>query len=317
VAKVYDEMGGATASRIGIRVNPLVGAGDIAALSVSTANSKFGISDLEAVKDSFAAHPWLSMLHVHVGSQGCSLDMLASGAGLIANLADEINGAAGREQVSVLDIGGGLPADYNSCDDSPSFEEYAEVLRVHAPQLFDPARAPGSVITEFGRALSAKSASLVSAVEYTMHRESPTQLAIIHAGSDLFVRPCYAPASFYHRVSAYGPRGSALLADMTAFADHKDVFDPAGERELATHDIAGPMCFAGDVVARGVQLPQLDVGDWVLVHDCGANTMGLFSRHCSRPTPPVFGYTQTSGDDYDITMLKRPESDESVLAFWD
>ena len=72
-----------------------------------------------------------------------------------------------------------------------------------------------------------------------------------------------------------------------------------------------------DVVARGVQLPQLDVGDWVLVHDCGANTMGLFSRHCSRPTPQVFGYTQTSGDDYDITMLKRPESDESVLAFWD
>ena len=108
-----------------------------------------------------------------------------------------------------------------------------------------------------------------------------------------------------------------MLADMDAFADHKDVFDPHGERQLATHDIAGPMCFAGDVVARGVQLPQLDVGDWVAIHDCGANTMGLFSRHCSRPTPPVFGYTKRSDEEYDITMLKKPETDESVLAFWD
>eukprot|EP01052_Picozoa_sp_SAG31_P027250 SAG31_NODE_2534_length_5554_cov_3.741155_3_plen_79_part_00 len=57
------------------------------------------------------------------------------------------------------------------------------MLKANAPQLFDPSRAPKKVITEFGRALTAKSACLVSAVEYTMHRHSKKQLAIIHAGS--------------------------------------------------------------------------------------------------------------------------------------
>eukprot|EP01052_Picozoa_sp_SAG31_P027249 SAG31_NODE_2534_length_5554_cov_3.741155_2_plen_996_part_00 len=124
VATVYEQIGGAsgTTSQIGVRVNPLLGAGKIQALSVSTASSKFGAADLDAVKDAFKEYPWLSMLHVHVGSQGCSLEMLAEGAAVIADLADEINTAAGREQITVLDIGGGLPADYSTCSDSPSFE---------------------------------------------------------------------------------------------------------------------------------------------------------------------------------------------------
>ena len=146
VASIYDEMGGDTSSRIGVRVNPLLGAGKIKALSVSTASSKFGVSDLDSVRDAFKAHPWLSMLHVHVGSQGCSVEMLAEGVGVIANLADEINAAASREQVKVLDIGGGLPVDYDSCNDSPSFQVRTILYHV---LCFTP--AVGSVTTQTTR----------------------------------------------------------------------------------------------------------------------------------------------------------------------
>lgn len=103
-------------------------------------------------------------------------------------------------------------------------------------------------------------------------------------------------------------------------------------------------------MARQVQVPQLDVGDWVVVHDCGANTMvckdlphadlcyihtltiqlqlflrclscshvqGMFSRHCSRPAPPVYGYTRSGEKSPEVVLLKEKETDTAVLTFWD
>ena len=58
---------------IGLRINPLVGAGRIAELSVSTLASKFGVNLVgghrEEVMDRFRRYPWLCGLHIHVGSQ--------------------------------------------------------------------------------------------------------------------------------------------------------------------------------------------------------------------------------------------------------
>ena len=78
------------------------------------------------------------------------------------------------------------------------------------------------------------------------------------------------------------------------------------------HNIAGPLCFGGDLVGREVLLPTIDRGNFVVIHDCGANTLSLFSRHCSRPAPAVYGYRQ----DLSIVLLKNRESLESVLEFW-
>lgn len=39
------------------------------------------------------------------------------------------------------------------------------------------------------------------------------------------------------------------------------------------------------VVSRAHPLPTLEAGDWLVLHDTGANTLALFSRHCSRPAP--------------------------------
>lgn len=58
---------------VGLRINPLVGAGRIAELSVSTLKSKFGVNLVaghdQAIIDRFRRYPWLCGLHIHVGSQ--------------------------------------------------------------------------------------------------------------------------------------------------------------------------------------------------------------------------------------------------------
>lgn len=67
--------------RFGLRVNRPLGAGSNECLSVSTVHSKFGVPLAQANRkkgvDFFLENPWMTGLHCHVGSQGCSLNMLA------------------------------------------------------------------------------------------------------------------------------------------------------------------------------------------------------------------------------------------------
>jgi len=66
-------------SNVGIRVNPEISAGSIGQTSVGSIGSKFGVSingQRDQVIDAFRRFEWLNGLHVHVGSQGVTLDQL-------------------------------------------------------------------------------------------------------------------------------------------------------------------------------------------------------------------------------------------------
>ena len=69
-------------SKIGLRINPVVGAGAIGSTSTATRESKFGIPVTEETRNEvielFAKYEWLEGLHIHVGSQGVQLQSLAN-----------------------------------------------------------------------------------------------------------------------------------------------------------------------------------------------------------------------------------------------
>uniref|UniRef100_A0A7S3Z1P6 Orn/DAP/Arg decarboxylase 2 N-terminal domain-containing protein n=1 Tax=Lotharella globosa TaxID=91324 RepID=A0A7S3Z1P6_9EUKA len=306
VLKAYETVKVHPLTRIGLRINPLVGSGSIAGLSVSKLDSKFGIQNQEEVIEAFISNPALSGLHVHTGSQGMSVEQLAEGVSTVTQLADRINTRIGSKRVTTLDIGGGLSTNYDSIEVSPTFYEYEHALRKQAPELFDEALGY-NVVTEFGRALCAKAGWVATSVEYLMHGDPEKVVAITHAGADLFVRPCYDPEHFRHRFSAFARDGTPLSQC---------------SKEEKRYDVAGPLCFAGDVIGRSVSLPQLSEGDWIVIHDCGANTFALWSRHCSRQAPPVLGFTRRSegalesSDGLEVMVLKEKEAPENVLEFW-
>ena len=166
VAAVWEELqdvGFTPQSEVGIRVNPLLGSGSIAALSVSTDDSKFAVpltpQNREHIIAAFARHNWLCALHAHVGSQGCGLAMLAGGAAALVTLADEIESTLGApvgrsNRISTLDIGGGLPANFESDIVSPTFADYLGALQEACPALLT--NTSRRVVTEFGRATIAK-----------------------------------------------------------------------------------------------------------------------------------------------------------------
>lgn len=330
-----------TTARVGIRLNPLVGAGSIAELSVSVVSSKFAVpttpANVLAVVEAFRKWPWLVGLHTHVGSQGCSLDQLASGGAALCEIADVIDGALGKGRVTLLDIGGGLPANYDSEEVSPAFSEYAAVLKNAAPSLFE--NTERIVVTEFGKALLAKVAMTVSTVEYVRSNASERasaaendgaendgapapentsaaavgcegvlsestlcspdyQTLVTHVGADLFLRTSYCPGKFSHRLSVHNRSGAPLGGP------------------LITTDVAGPLCFQGDYLARGANLPRVAPGDLLVVRDTGANTLSLFSRHCSRRSPAVYGYMRDGKGKICVRLVKEKESVRDVARFW-
>ena len=61
------------------------------------------------------------------------------------------------------------------------------------------------------------------------------------------------------------------------------------------YDIAGPLCFAGDYLAHGIQLPAvLQEGQYLFIDHTGANTYALWSRHCSRTLPATWAWDGNS-----------------------
>jgi diaminopimelate decarboxylase len=281
-----------SSSTIGVRINPQVGTGRIAMTSVAGQFSKFGIPLLEQgpmLREAFLRHPWLSGAHVHVGSQGCPLELLVQGVRTIWEFVREVRASGGT--ATTIDIGGGLPARYRAEEKPPDLETYVTTLRRVCPGMFE---NPFRLITEFGRALHAPAGWAVSRVEYVKHSVYGN-VAMIHLGADMFLRKCYAPDVWHHDIAVLDARGECK---------------PGPWRQYA---VAGPLCFSGDILERDIELPELVDGDLLVIRDVGAYTFSMWSRYNSRQFPRVLGY---ENDGERIEILKERESAEDVVEFW-
>ncbi|WP_328317833.1 diaminopimelate decarboxylase [Streptomyces sp. NBC_00388] len=262
-----------TTSPLGLRVNPQIGGGSIGALSTATATSKFGVALRDDgarawVVRAFLDRPWLNRLHTHSGSQGVPLALMAEGVRAVHELAEEINAAAGRQQIDTIDIGGGLPVNFSSDEETPTYAEYARLLKATAPGLLD---GRYGLVTEFGRSLLAKHGTILARVEYAKSAGGRA-IAVTHAGVQVATRTVYAPASWPLRIAAYDSEGRPSTA------------------AVAAQDIAGPACFAGDLLAEERELPRLGQGDYVAVLDTGAYYFAHHYAYNSLARPAVYGF---------------------------
>ncbi|GAA2485105.1 diaminopimelate decarboxylase [Streptomyces gobitricini] len=275
-------------SRIGIRVNPQVGAGAITAMSTATATSKFGIplgdeGNRRRLLQAYRDRPWLTWVHTHVGSQGCPLDLIARGIAEAVAFAEEVNARLGRRQVTGIDIGGGLPVNFASDETTPGFDTYVARLREYAPALFS---GEYEIITEFGRSVLAKNGFTAAYVEYTK-TVGGRPIAITHAGAQVATRTVFAPDAWPLRIETHDPQGRAKHG------------------RPVRQDVAGPCCFAGDLLARDRALPRLDAGDIVVVPDTGAYYFSTPFHYNSLPEPAVHG-ARVDADGRVTFQLLRP-----------
>jgi diaminopimelate decarboxylase len=288
---------GAGCAPVGLRVNPQVGSGSIGAMSTATATSKFGVALRDEgaeqwVLDAYRLRPWMTRLHTHTGSQGVALELMAEGVRAAYELAEKINAHVGRQQIDTLDIGGGLPVNFASDEVTPTFAQYARLLRETVPGLFD---GRYTLVTEFGRSLLAKQGLIMAYVEYTK-TSGGRRIAVTHAGAQVATRTVFVPESWPLSVGAYDPAGRPRAT------------------EPLVQDVAGPCCFAGDLVARERELPEVAPGDLVALYDTGAYYFSTHFHYNSLPRPAVYGYAVSDAGVVTFAPVRPAQTVAEVVA---
>jgi diaminopimelate decarboxylase len=119
---------------------------------------------------------------------------------------------------------------------------------------------------------------------------------MIHVGADLLLRKCYNPEDWHHEIFV---------------VDHNGMIKDGTDKNK--YVIAGPLCFAGDVIANGIEMPIIEPGDYIIIQDTGAYTLSMWSRYNSRQIPKVIGYTE-EGNDFEI--IKERECLDNIFEFW-
>lgn len=122
---------------------------------------------------------------------------------------------------------------------------------------------------------------------------------MIHVGANQFVREAYVGQSWYHRHSIADKSGKLKNGEMTA-----------------NYDIAGPLCFQGDFIAKDISLPIVEAGDILVIHDTGAYSMSIYSKYNSILPSAVYGVRSLPDGSHEVQCMKERETPEEALYFW-
>lgn len=259
------------AFQVGLRINPELATGAPTEFDVSGQRSKFGVAfsteRTTVIEACIAAG--VTALHMHIGSQVPTCDAHVEAVGRLLEVAAEIDAARAERhdgrRITTLDIGGGIRAETGG---NELMSLYGQRLQTEHRGLFD-----YDVRTEFGQWVHANAGWAATRVESVEERAVP--MAFVHLGADYFTRDVYG-------ASSAADYGFAVVRSDGRVAMANDAAEAT-----RTYDVVGPLCFAGDVLARDLVLPDVGEGDWLVIAGTGANTLGLWSRHCSRAIPKV------------------------------
>ena len=239
---------GAGAERVGVRVNPGVGAGHSDEVVTGGKGARFGVSPEEAVElyeRALDAGVEPVCLHAHIGSGFLEPEPLVRATERMCEVVEDL-----PVTPEYVDIGGGLGVPYRRDEDPLDVAALGEKVR----EAFD---VDAKLVVEPGRYLVAESTVLVTRVNTV-----GDGVIGVDAGFNTLLRPAMYDA--YHAVTNVS----------------RDDDAPTGR-----YDVAGPVCESGDYLAHGRELAEPREGDLLAFHTAGAYGFVMASRYNSRPLP--------------------------------
>lgn len=241
-----------------LRANPAMEVPTRPEIATATRESKFGLDVASgramAVAEAAVASDTVRLggLQLHIGSQITDPEPYGVAARALVDFAATVQDEFGVT-IDVLDLGGGFPVAYN--DDVPAAETIVAHLADTVTGACDAAGFPEpELLLEPGRRLAGPAGTLLATVGSI--KETPyARFAVLDAGTNVVSTHWPYPIHGY------------------------------GTGPTQTYDIAGPLCYTGDVIQEDVTLPELSVGDPVAIHRVGAYSLSDASHTNAQPKP--------------------------------
>lgn len=240
-------------ARVGVRVNPEVGAGHHEKVITGGEGSKFGVEETRVVEAyERAAELGLTPagIHMHIGSGVMEPDPLVRAAEKLDSIARDVMDAGFT--LDYFDVGGGLGVPYRPDEERIDLEALAKGVR-------DAVTVDAELVMEPGRYLVAESTVLLTRVN-TVKESGGTTYVGVDAGFNTLLRPALYDA--YHHITNLSRDDSP--------------------REV---DVVGPICESGDYLGRNRSIASPEEGDVLAIHTAGAYGYVMVSRYNSRPLP--------------------------------
>lgn len=223
-------------------------------------DDKFGVEPFEALpllRQARAVGLKAAGLTFHVGSQ-CR-DALSWKKAIERCVAVWREAAAEGIHLSVLSLGGGIPAWHGK--PAPSIAQIGEVIRRSLAECGLSVADGVRLIIEPGRGVVAEAAVMATSVIAKACR----------AGVDWV----YVDAGVFN----------ALMETICGFSYEIAAAEPRPNRTVT---LAGPSCDSVDVMFRGIELPEVEVGDRLYIRHAGAYTTVYASSFNGFPPPAVY-----------------------------
>jgi diaminopimelate decarboxylase len=253
--------------RVLVRVTPGVKPSTHSYISTGQLDSKFGFSvegsAAAAAVAACRAAPSLDLvgLHCHIGSQIFELGSYRAAAAVVADFA----AAVGADDLTTINMGGGLGVAYTHADQPPSIEHYADVvMEAVAAEWVRVGLPMPRVQVEPGRSLVARAGVTVYRVGTVKEIPGVRTYAAVDGGMSDLLRPML-----------YGAVYEPMLANR------------AEEEPTIRLRLVGKHCESGDVIVADAHLPEVHVGDLVCVPATGAYGVSMASNYNGVTRPAV------------------------------
>lgn len=217
-------------------------------------------------------------LHAMIASNVLTVQPLLATIAMLLALEDGLQRELGIE-LEFINAGGGLGIPYRPGD--PSLDVHAlgqgagELLCAHRERT---GRSP-KLFLESGRFITGPHGALVTRVINRMSKWR--EYAGVDAGIAALMRQAFYPDA-YHHLTLHG--GS-------------------GERPTRTIDVVGSLCENNDKFAIQRELPELGVGDLLLIHDTGAHSLAMGFNYNGRLRPQELLLRADGG----VELIRRAE----------
>jgi len=185
-------------------------------------------------------------LHTMVASNELDVEYFAETADILFNLVIELSREVGIT-IEFVNLGGGIGIPYRPEEKKIDWFELSAAIKREYDRIITPSGLPYlKIILESGRAITGPYGYLVTTVQHLKNTYKK------YVGLDASMHNLLRPALYgaYHHISVVG-------------------------KELVPHnimyDVTGSLCENNDKFAIDRMLPQIEIGDIVVIHDTGAH----------------------------------------------